>query len=200
MKKSIIKDTLSLVAITLVAALCLALVYQITKDKIAEAQAEERMASFREVFSEAKDFVPADEKTVSDWNEKHPGPEVLQCYSALDGDNNQIGVVVSAVSHNGYGGDVVLSVGVDNAGAITGVKVTSMSETSGLGANCTKPEWAAQFKGKTAETLGYVKNGNPGDAEIDAIASATVTTKAVLEAVNNGAAFARELIMGGEGK
>ncbi|MBP5155280.1 MAG: RnfABCDGE type electron transport complex subunit G [Clostridia bacterium] len=200
MKKSIVKDTLALVAITLVAALCLALVYQITKDKIAEAQEEERMASFREVFSDAKDFEQADEAPVSAWNEKHPGPEVLQCFKALDADKNQIGLVVSAVSHNGYGGDVVLSVGVDSSGAITGVKVTSMSETSGLGANCTKPEWAAQFIGKTAETLGYVKNGNPGDSEIDAIASATVTTKAVLEAVNNGAAFARELVSGGEGR
>ncbi|MBR4798853.1 MAG: RnfABCDGE type electron transport complex subunit G [Clostridia bacterium] len=199
MKKSIIKDTLSLVAITLVAALCLALVYQITKDKIAEAQAEERMASFREVFASECEFKPVDETEISAWNEKHPGAQILQCYKAYEGDKIT-GAVVSAVSHNGYGGDVVLSVGVDTNGAITGVKVTSMSETSGLGANCTKPEWAAQFKGKTAETLTYVKNGNPGESEIDALAGATVTTKAVLEAVNNGAAFARMLIPGGEGE
>lgn len=195
MKKSIIKDTLSLVAITLVAALLLSLVYQLTKDTIAKAEEEERMASFREVFPEEGEFEAV---SVGEWNSSHPGAEIVQAYKVLDGGKNIIGAVASVVSHNGYGGDITLSIGVGKDGAITGVKVTSMSETSGLGANCTKEEWLARFKGKTAETLGFVKNGNPGDSEIDALTGATVTTRAVLEAVNQGAAFIRADLLGGE--
>ena len=39
MNKRILKDTLALVLITLVAALCLSFVYEVTKDGIAAAEA-----------------------------------------------------------------------------------------------------------------------------------------------------------------
>ena len=192
MKKSILKDTLSLVVITLVAALCLAVIYQVTKNTIAEAEAAERLESFRSVFPGDAAFVPMEEDLLNRWNEAHPGAELLQGYRAEESGGKLSGVVLSVVSHNGYGGDVVLSIGVYENGSISGVKVTSMSETSGLGANCQKEEWISQFAGKDALPIGFVKNGNPGESEIDAISGATVTTKAVLEAVNQGLAFAQD--------
>ena len=196
--KTILKNTLSLVLITLVAALCLAGIYQLTKDTIAVSEAAERMESFRVVFPEAESFDPLPEETLKAWNEAHSGAELLDGYATLDKDGNRSGIVLSAVSHNGYGGDVTLSVGISNEGTVTGVKVTSMSETSGLGANCTKPEWAAQFAGKggNGNEIGYVRDGNPGPDEIDAITSATITTKAVLEAVNQALAFAPTVLNG----
>lgn len=43
-------------------------------------------------------------------------------------------------------------VGIDaEKGTITGIKVLSHSETPGLGARSTEPEWQAQFKGKSPE-------------------------------------------------
>lgn len=187
MKKKIIKDTLALVAITLVAALCLSFVYQITKDKIAEAEAAERMDSFNAVYSDAKEFVPLTDE-VSQW-ESRSTAKINEAYKVVSDSGN--GCVLSVTSQNGYGGDVTLSIGFTSDCTITGVKVTSMSETSGLGANCTNETWISQFAGKNASTIGYVKNGNPGADEIDAITSATITTKAVLEAVNEGIAFAQ---------
>ncbi|MBR4467686.1 MAG: RnfABCDGE type electron transport complex subunit G [Clostridia bacterium] len=191
MKKSILKDTLSLVLITLVAALCLAGVFQLTKNSIAEAEDAERMDSFKVVFPDAMDFRDIPAETIAAWNAEHPGAELILGYEALDkSGGDATGLVLSAVSHKGYGGDVTLSVGIRNDGTLSGVKVTSMSETSGLGANCTKEEWVAQFKGIKAESVGYVRDGDPGEGEINAITSATVTTKAVLEAVNQALAFA----------
>ncbi|MBO4367039.1 MAG: FMN-binding protein, partial [Clostridia bacterium] len=146
--KTILKNTLSLVLITLVAALCLAGIYQLTKDTIAVSEAAERMESFRVVYPEADSFEQLPETVLKDWNGAHPGAELLDGYATLDKDGNKTGIVLSSVSHNGYGGDVTLSIGIKNDGTVTGVKVTSMSETSGLGANCTKPEWVAQFTGK----------------------------------------------------
>ena len=200
MNKTILKDTLKLVVITLVAALLLALVFQLTKDTIAQAKAAERLASYESVMSDATGFNAIDSDYITDWNKNNPGAEIGEAYVALKGEE-VIGTVVSVTSHNGYGGDIVLTLGVDTSGVITGVKVTSMGETSGLGAHCTDEDWIAQFSGKQSGVIGYVKNGNPGDDEIDAITGATITTKAVLEAVNQGSAFISSYnSLGGEQK
>ena len=191
MKKSIIKDTLALLAITIAAALCLSLVNLLTAGKIADAEAKEKTDSFYLVSDGAESFEAIDSSEVDRFNEGRSGAYVVEAYEAKNGEGGLVGTVVSAVSHNGYGGDIVLSVGVGADGAITGVRVTSMSETSGLGANCQNEEWIAQFKGHTAAEIGYVKNGNPGEGQIDAITGATITTKAVVEAVNTAAAFCR---------
>ena len=187
MKKSILKDALILVAITLVAALCLAVVYEVTKDTIANAEETERMDSFRSVFPEAQQFREIPVEIIESYQVDATGANIGNAFCVLDGDDNIIGVVLSVVSHKGYGGDIVLSLGVGTDGKITGMKVTAMSETSGLGANSQNETWASQFKGLTGPGIGYVKDGEPGENEIT---SATVTTKAVLEAVNCGCDFA----------
>lgn len=194
MKKQIVKDTLALVVITLVAALCLSFVYRITSGKIAEAEEKEKKDSYFQVSQDAAGFEPIDGDAIAAFNASHSKAAVLEAYEAKNEKGETVGAVASVVSHNGYGGDIVLSVGVGADGAVTGVKVTSMSETSGLGANCQSGEWTAQFVGKTADEIGYVKNGNPDGDQIDAITGATITTKAVLDAVNYGAAFCREYL------
>ena len=196
MKKRILKNTLILLAVTLVAALCLSGVYALTKDKIAEAEAKEREESFKAVMENVSSFnsIPAEKITRYNENARaqsgQNGAEILEARRVLDGSGDFIGVVVSVVSHKGYGGDVVLSLGVNRDGSISGMKVTSMSETSGLGANCQDPEWASQFAGKKTFPLNYDKSGSPEEDEIDAITGATITTKAVLEAVNAGVDYA----------
>ena len=193
MKKGIWKDTLALVAITLVAALCLATVYQVTKDVIARAEETERMESFHAVFPDATTL-----DIIDPFLALHPGAEIQRAFEAKDAEGDLIGAVLSVTSHNGYGGDIVLSIGVSTDLSVTGVKVTSMSETSGLGSHCQDEDFLSQFTGKDAEAIGYVKDGNPGEDEIDAITGATTTTKAVLEAVNQGIAFTRAYL-GSEG-
>ncbi len=194
MKRSILKDTLILVAITLVAAFFLALVNQITKDPIAHAEEEERMASFYEVFPEAADFEEIGETIIAAWNENHPDGEILQGFYAKAADGTVLGAALSATSRKGYSGDLTLSVGVLPDGTLTGVKVTKMNESPGLGAKCQDESWAAGFAGKVPNAdgeIGLTKNGDPGESEIDCISGATRTTNAVLDAVNQGVAFAR---------
>ena len=187
--KNIVKNTLILVAITLTAALCLSVVYAVTKDRISEAEEKERMDSFYTVMPDANEFKDMS-VWVKDWNENRPGgADIVSAFGSYDKTGDFIGIVVSVVSHNGYGGDITLSLGVNSDGVITGMKVTSMSETSGLGAECQNETWQAQFKGKSSEALVYTKKGAEAPDEIDALTGATITTKAVLEAVNEGHAF-----------
>ena len=82
----------------------------------------------------------------------------------------------------GYAGDILMLIGVDSDGTVTGLQVRSMEETYGLGGEAlTDWEFLAQFL------------RNEGDAEIgvnvDAITGATVTSKAIARSVNSAVGF-----------
>lgn len=194
MIKSIIRDTASLAVITVVAAICLAFVHGLTEDKIAQAEADERTASYREVFPGAADFI-ANDKDVSGETDI-AGVTIEEALLAVDGNGEIIGCVISSTSANGYGGDVTLSVGVDLSNTITGMRVTSMSESPGYGSHCQDEEFEEQFKGLGGE-ITYVSDGADEPGEIDMISGATFTSRAVTEAVNGALDCARSLL-GGE--
>ena len=82
----------------------------------------------------------------------------------------------------GYVDDIVLWVGVDSEGKVTGVTVRKLSETRGLGSKAmTDLSFLAQF---------LDTSGNAAlDENIDAVAGATVTSKAMVKAVNSAAGF-----------
>ena len=44
-----------------------------------------------------------------------------------------VGYVVNVTSHEGYGGDIDISVGIREDGTVTGIEMLSISETAGLG-------------------------------------------------------------------
>lgn len=184
MMKTIVKDTLALVAITLVAAICLSFVHELTAETIAAAEAEERQASYREVFPDAAEFTAIENlENLTAAANLSAGVSIGEALTARDSNGDMLGYVVSVTSANGYGGDIVLSVGFDEWGVITGMKVTSMSETSGLGSHCTDKEFSNQFIGISDKVV-YTKNGKSAPNEIDMISGATFTTSAVTEAVN----------------
>ena len=59
------------------------------------------------------------------------------------------------------------------------------SETPGLGAKSTEPEWQAQFKGKALkDALAVTKQDPAKPNEIKAITAATITSRAVVTGVN----------------
>lgn len=96
------------------------------------------------------------------------------------------GYIISVTAHNGYDGDLQIAIGIDANSIIKGYGVLMCNETKGLGSQCTKDEYGAQFVGLKAETVSFVKGGgaNKDNNEIDAIASATITTNATITAVN----------------
>lgn len=201
MIKKIILDTLSLVVITVAAGLLLSTVHGLTEDKIELAEKEERLSSYRVVFEQAADFKDVEnfEQTASNVSDKfNPGVTVEEAKCALDSNGNIIGAVISATSANGYGGNINLSVGVDLSNTITGMRVTSMSESPGYGAHCQDEDFQEQFKG-ICGAVSFVKDGSSGPGEIDMISGATMTTSAVTEAVNAALEFA-DYYLGGVAK
>ena len=168
----IIKTGIILFLITGIAALILASVNNITAPMIAANETEKQMTAMTTVLPDAEKFDELTDVVKIDG--------VFGIYAGKNGDET-VGYAV-LVESMGYGGAISMVVGVDMEEKITGVDITNQSETPGLGANCAKDEFKNQFVGKTSEIT--VAKNNAKENQIDAITSATITSKAVTKGVN----------------
>lgn len=197
-KLALIKDALTLFVITLVAGFILGGVYYITKDRIAKQEELAEQSSYQSVFPTATTFEEPDETILTAANEAQTadfGSVTLDGYvQALNG-SDILGYVVKVTSHEGYGGDISLSVGIDNSGLITGIEILSISETAGLGMNAQKESFRNQYLGKTVEFFTVTKTGATSDSEIDALSAATITSTAFTNAVNAALDFFHNYII-----
>ena len=90
------------------------------------------------------------------------------------------GYTAEGRSGEGYGGDIVLMVGFKkDKKTVLSYKVLQASETPGLGMKLKTPEFSGQFSGKDGSALKVKKDGG----DIEAITSATITSRAVCKAI-----------------
>ena len=73
--------------------------------------------------------------------------------------------------------EITVSFTLDDAGAISALTVDASSQTPGLGQRCSEAEFTDRFIGKTIPVEG-----------VDALSGATITSNAVIEAINNASA------------
>lgn len=180
MGKDMFKLGLNLLIISAVAALLLALTNSVTASTIAQRNEQANAEARKLVLESAQDFEQVkDAKT-----DNSKGVEVSEIYEAKDASGNTVGYTLKVLP-SGYGGTIELMVGIDSAkGQVSGINVVSNSETAGLGAKSTDPEFSDQYKGKPLKELSVLKNGTPGDTEIKAISGATITSTAVTNGVD----------------
>ena len=94
---------------------------------------------------------------------------------------SESGYVVEA-SVEGYADNIVLWIGVENRGIVTGVTVRGIAETAGLGKRALRDEaFLSQYLG----TMGDAELGS----EIDSLSGATVSSKAITKGVNSAVGF-----------
>ena len=190
MKNTIIKDALILFLITAVAGVLLAFVNELTKEPIRKQKEEAVTAACRAVFPDADEFVQKDmQADISEWSGKYPKDAIDKVYEAKKG-GVLCGYVINVCNKEGYGGTIRFSLGVAEDGTLGGVSILETSETPGLGLNA-EEVLVPQFKGRSAESFVYVKGGAKADNEIDAISSATITTRAFVNGVNAGLEYFR---------
>ncbi len=168
--KYILKLTVILLAITVVVAGLLGLVNHLTAERIAENTAKKANEAMQTVLPS-----PSYEKL------EVSKEGITEAYQAEGG-------FVVRLNANGFGGAIDLMVGVSTDGTVTGVSVISHAETASLGAECTREDWRSQFTG----TQGNLKVSKDGGS-IDALTGATVTSRAVTEAVNRAVEFVKEV-------
>jgi electron transport complex protein RnfG len=201
-----LKEAGILFCITLTAGLLLGFVYELTKEPRRLQQEKAIREACVAVFPEAQekgitlDFETLDvtvpETTAESLAETNV--DIGTVYGAYTSDKSLYGVVVEAVSSKGYGGDIGLYVGVETDGTVGGVSILEINETAGLGMEAPNV-LTPQFAGKKYESFTFTKTGaKEGTNEVDAISGATITTRAVTNAVNGGIAVAIE-VLDGEG-
>ena len=171
----IIKNTLILTAITVVSGLLLGIVYDVTKEPIAQAQ----------------------ERTKKILKENGYTDDITEVAEATDKKGKVIGYVINVTSHEGYGGDIEISVGIASDGTVKGIEMLSIGETAGLGMKAKDAEFKDQFRDKKVQKFTYTKNGEKGDDKIDAISGATITTNAVTNAVDSALIYYQTELGGG---
>ena len=187
--KAILKNTLALFSITLVAGLLLGLVYEVTKEPIKEQRQKTKEKAFQAVFEEADHFEASPNVNLDGLQMmlSDQGYQVtLQEVSCAVKDTAMMGYVVVLTSHEGYGGDIKLAMGIRMDGTVSGISILSIAETPGLGMKAKEESFRNQFLNKQVDHFTYTKAQASTDSEIDAITSATITTNAMTNAVNAG--------------
>jgi len=153
----------------LIAALCsavLAVVNDVTKDRIAELDAQNITDAMLAVMPDADAFEDIDSL-----------PEGISAMKGAYKDGQLIGWCVT-VEPVGFGGTITMVVGVFDSLSVSGISIVSMSETPSLGMKAKDAAFLDQFKGVEYP----VELGT--DDGIDAITSATITSRAVTDGVN----------------
>lgn len=199
-KSNMFVDAIILCVITLVLGAVLAGVYMITKGPIEEAQKRTNNDACAVVVAKDDKVQDNDEKAVSGAaaylgkhnlsNEevKEDGADLLSEYVEIEEvhPTEKDGKVYLASALKGYGGKISFALGVDAEGAVTGIEITSQSETAGLGANCENDDFKGRFKGvrapDTASAEMYNKN-ETNETQVQALSGATVTSRAITRAV-----------------
>lgn len=188
----VLKLTLKLFVITLVAALLLGLTYVVTKDPIAEQELQEATLARQQVL-DAASFEKYENAALSD-DEAYA--IVDEVYTGLDAQGNKVGATFKMTT-KGYNSGLNLTVGINADGTVAGVSIGSNSETPGLGARAAEEAFHGQFTGKKADgALSVIKSGTPGESDISAIAGATITSRAVTGAVNTAAQCYAQFLQG----
>ncbi|MBQ7868047.1 MAG: FMN-binding protein, partial [Clostridia bacterium] len=185
MNKKAFRDLVPLVAICLIAAALLAVFNLITKGPIEENALKAAAETRTRLLSSAVSFEAV---------EVEEGSGMDSCYEGFDADGNSVGYVVETTV-KGYGGEIVVTVGVDGDSTITGINVggENFSETAGLGALAKEPAFTDQFAGKTVPLKLVKGSAEKGDDTIDAISGATITSTAVNGGVNLAGKFVMDM-------
>lgn len=166
----ILRLSLTLLVITGVMAVLLAGVNAITEPKIAAANAERTRKAISQVLP--------DGATAKEMESFTDSTGLVQTVYATE-----TGYAV-LVTPSGFDGEITMMVGVDMEGKVMGVSIISQTDTPGLGAVCAattaKGEaFRNQFIGQSG-TLAVTKDGGT----IEALTSATITSRGVTEGVN----------------
>lgn len=205
--KSMLRDTLILFLITLIAGCALGVVYEVTKAPIENQKLKARQEACQEVFAEALEFEEVENMDASTNQEilRNLGFDQVSIETVMvakDGSHTPIGIVLTVTDHEGYGGDIQFMMGIQADGTLNGISILAIGETPGLGMKA-EEVLKPQFVNKKVEQFTYTKSGALSESEIDAISGATITTNAVTNGVNGGLAYFHEkyeeIVKGGNG-
>ena len=172
----ILRLALTLLAITAVVAFALSVVDALTAPRIAAITEQKTQAAIQKVL-------PGGGEALEGFTETG----IVKAVYASDA-----GYAVQ-VAPGGFDGEILMMVGVDKAGNVLGIDIISHTETPSLGAeaaadNAKGEAFRSQFVGLDG---GFAVNKDGG--QIDALTSATITSRAVVTGVNAAVEYVKSL-------
>lgn len=200
MNKKIVHDALILFAFTVVLGLLLAVVYDITKEPIAQVNYEKEQTAYRDVFADADSFEEyADfngEEAAALMTENGYSDDIESVQVAKDANGNTLGYVITVTAKDASQSTITFSVGIQNDGTVNGYSITSIAETPGLGMKAQEEEFYSQFEGKNVDSFTVVKSEPAADNEIESISGSTITSRAMANGVNACLTYFRDVLGG----
>ena len=180
---------LALTLITVAAGLLLSLVESLTREPIAE---QRRLATLRalQTVLPAFDNSPDADTVQLIYGQDKRGRELKRTFYRGRQDSKVSGIAFPVIAPDGYSGNIAMMVGIDSGGKVVGLEILNHAETPGLGDKITRDEFKGQFKGKSLLGVDWRVKKDGGD--FDQITGATISPRAVVNAVHRGLQFYRE--------
>lgn len=181
------KTAFTLIAFALVFTSLMAYVFNITKAPIEKSEAAARMALFRKIVPEHMHDNDLLKDTITIAPNDLLGNRQPTIASRARINNAPAAVILEAIAHDGYSGDIKLLIAIKYDGSISGVRVLTHKETPGLGdyIDITKGDWIKLFNEeslvRTSDENWKVKKDG---GQFDYMAGATITPRAVVKAVH----------------
>ncbi len=197
--KKIIHDSLILLLFTAILGCVLAIVYDITKDPIAQVEYENNQTAYKTVFKDADHFTEYEynqEEANQLMSDLKYSDEIEAIQKAEDKDNKVLGYVVTVKAKDGSQGAITFSVGIKNDGTVNGYAITEIEETPGLGMKANEEDFYSQFENKKVKSFTVVKQTPSSDEEIEAISGATISSKAITNGVNASIDYFNKYLVG----
>lgn len=187
--KELSRLALVLTIIAAAAGMILSLVEGVTRAPIAEVRRQETLKALRAVLPPI-DNAPDADTVVLVTGKDRKGRDLVRTFyrGRLLGD--VAGIAFKVVAPDGYSGNIEIMVGVDPEGRVAGIEILTHAETPGLGSKITAPVFKDQFRGKGLDDADWRVKKDGGS--FDQITGATVSPRAVVQAVKIGLEFFRE--------
>ncbi len=175
--KEMLNLSIRLAVICAVAAVLLSQIASLTAEPIRLAEEKVAMEAVQSVLP-VFDNAPGDDVVLLNVN-----GEPRKFYVGKTG-GAPSGVAFEASTQLGYSGEMVIMMGVTAQGMVNGVRVLKHAETPGLGANYDDGDLlTGWYKGRDIGSSWKVRNDG---GDLDVLTGATVTARALADAVQNG--------------
>jgi Na+-translocating ferredoxin:NAD+ oxidoreductase subunit G len=187
--KEIVRLAFVLTTITVIAALLLSKVEEVTREPIAEQRRQLTLRALGAVLPPFDNAPDEDTATLVTGVDRRGQERVRTFYRGSRG-GILSGVAFEVVAPDGYSGNIHIMVGVYPDGAVRAIQILTHAETPGLGDKIEDPPFKGQFAGKTLENNDWRVKKDGG--EFDQITGATISARATVGAVRKGLLFYRE--------
>jgi electron transport complex protein RnfG len=194
--QSISRNSIILGVFALLAAAGLALTNLATQDRISKAERAAKQKALFEIISadQLDNDLLQDIIEIPTSTHEQLGVDTKQVIYIARRQGQVTALIIPAMAHDGYSGDISMIVGVNRNLTIAGVRVIAHKETPGLGdkIEIKKSQWIVNFNGKSLQapiTSEWLVKKDGG--VFDQFAGATISPRAMVKKIREVLEFAQ---------